>query len=134
MFIVGPPTTSVHLDRKSWWTDYRNKVLLRRLPLVLVRVGLDFDVAADRIGVIFQVVGGLQDVFLLDILHAFDFHIHVFGRGRHLLRTLVLNHVAASAARTRLLDRLFDSAFRADRRRLGQVIKSRAACDADPLG
>jgi hypothetical protein len=104
------------------------------LPLIFIRVGLDLDVAPDDIGIVFQVVRRLQDVFFLDILDTFDFHIHILRRRNGLLRTLVLDNIAPGAARTWLLDRLFRPAFRADRWRLGQVVKSRAASDANPLG
>ena len=65
---------------------------------------------------------------------AFDLHIHVLRRRHRLLRALILHHVAAGAARTRLFDRLFGAAFRADRRRLRQIVEPRAACDANALG
>jgi hypothetical protein len=103
------------------------------LALVFVGVGLDLDVAADDVGIILQVVSGLQDIFFLGVLDAFDLHIHVLRRGRHLLGTLVLGDVAAAAARARLFDRLLRSTFRADGGRLGQVVEAGAACDADPL-
>ena len=56
------------------------------------------------------------------------------ARAPGFLAALVLDHVAAGAARARLLGRLLGAAFRADRGRLGQVVEPGAAGDADALG
>ena len=53
------------------------------------------------------------------------------GCGQSLLDALFLGDVAARAARPRLLRRLFGAAFRADRGRPGQVVKSGPAGDAN---
>src|SRR6202042_3454269 len=71
--------------------------------------------------------------FLLDALHL-DVGLLQAGCGDRLLRTLLLGHVAASPARTRLLDRLLGGAFRADGGDLGQIVEAGAAGDADALG
>jgi hypothetical protein len=103
------------------------------LALVFVGVGLDLNVAADDVGIILQVVGSLQDVFFLDVLYALDFHVHVLGCRCHLLRTLVLHHVAAGPARPRLIDGLLGAAFGTEGGGFCQIIEAGAARNADPL-
>src|SRR6202046_4602549 len=117
-------------------TPARTARRCRRSALGLVGIRLDLDVRADRIGVVLQIGGILDDVllaFLLNALHLDVGFLHAPRRDR-LLGAPLLHHIAPGAARTRLLDRLLGGAFRADRRNLGQVVEAGAAGDADTLG
>jgi hypothetical protein len=81
------------------------------LPLRIFGIRIDFDIRADRIGIVLQVVRRFQDVLLLDVLHALDLHL-LDPRLRHrLLDAAFLGDVAAQSARTRLFRRLLGAAF-----------------------
>ena len=56
------------------------------------------------------------------------------GDGDRLRAALLLDDIAAGAPQPWLLGRLLGAAFRAHRRQLGQVVETRAAGDANPLG
>src|SRR6185437_13211204 len=108
----------------------------RALAFRFVRVGFHLDIRTDGVGVVLQIGRVLQDVLFGLFFNAFHLDVGLLqagGRNR-LLGTPLFGDVAAGAARTRLVERLFGRAFRTDRGDLGQVVETGAAGDADTLG